>query len=337
MKTIPIALSALVAFAVTAALGIKVIPFLHRLKYGQTIRSDGPSWHKSKSGTPTMGGVMFITGILTAAVIAWIYLVYADESLFLPESRVANVRFFAGLGMAVAFGFVGFLDDYIKVVKHRNLGLRAREKFALQVLVAVAYLVTLYLFGDRGTYLAVPFLGSWDLGWFYYPAMAVFIVGSVNAVNLTDGIDGLAGSVTFLVALCMMFLSGLLGYSGMSLLATALAGGCVGFLVWNMHPAKVFMGDTGSLFLGGMVLALAFGVGLPAFLIPAGAIYYIEMFSVIIQVGYFKLTHGKRLFKMSPIHHHFELSGWSENKIVLRFSLVTLLGCAVAICAVFLM
>ena len=336
MTAVPTVLAAVLSFGITAALGRWMIPFLHKLKYGQTILDIGPAWHKKKQGTPTMGGFMFIIGITVAVIVAFFTMAGSSPSQFSAEQWINNVRFFAGLVMALAFAFLGFVDDYIKVVKKRNLGLTASQKFSLQIVIAVCYLVTVYLAGDNGTTLVIPFLGQWDLGLLYYPLMLFVIVGFVNAVNLTDGIDGLASSVTFVVAIGFMVVAGILGYAGMGLLATATAGGCIGFLLWNMNPAKVFMGDTGSLFLGGLVVALAFGVGLPIFLLLMGIIYLIEAFSVILQVISFKTT-GKRIFKMSPIHHHFEMSGWSENKIVLVFSSITLIGCAIAVVAVVLM
>ena len=227
--------------------------------------------------------------------------------------------------MAVAFGAVGFIDDYIKVVKKRNLGLKAYQKLLFQFLIAAAYLLSIYLSGGTST-TYIPFVGIVDIGLFYWPIAAILIVGMVNAVNLTDGIDGLCGSVTFFGAIFFMMIASFSGYIGMSIFSAAVAGGCLGFLLWNFHPAKVFMGDTGSLFLGGVVCALAFGIDMPILMIPIGIIYIIEMFSDIIQVLYFKATHGKRLFKMAPIHHHFEMCGWSEVKIVLVFSVITIIG-----------
>lgn len=239
--------------------------------------------------------------------------------------------------MALAFGAVGFLDDYIKVVKHRNLGLTARQKYLMQLVIGVFYLVMLYIAGDRSTAVAVPFLGTLELGPFYYLLAMIIITGFVNAVNLTDGLDGLSSSVTFVYAVVFLVIAGILQFGQASVIAAALAGGTLGFLVWNFYPAKVFMGDTGSLFLGGLVVALAFQVGMPLLLVFAGVVFWCEAFSVIIQVCYFKATHGKRLFKMSPIHHHFEMCGWSEVKIVSVFALVGLLGGALAVWSVLLL
>ena len=320
-----IILTAVVAFGITVLCGILLIPVLRRLKFGQSILEEGPSWHKSKQGTPTMGGIMFIAGI-AVAVIAGYFLLLADNYAF--KGTLELMQLFGGLVMALLFGLVGFLDDYIKVVKKRNLGLTAWQKIVGQVLVTALYLAALYAAGDRSTIINVPFLGQWDLGLFYYPVLGILIIGIVNSVNLTDGIDGLCSSVTFVAAIFFMIVSAFTGQAGMSILSTALAAGCVGFLVFNAHPAKVFMGDTGSLFLGGMVVALGFGMNMEFILFFAGFVYCCESLSVILQVISFKTT-GKRIFKISPIHHHFEMSGFSENKIVLLFSAVTFVMCVI--------
>ncbi len=319
------------AFGITALLGRWLIPFLHRLHFGQTIREIGPSWHKEKQGTPTMGGLMFIIGI-TIAVCACVPVFY---SLEVSETLLMKVKLFAGLGMALAFGAIGFMDDYIGVVKKRNLGLTERQKLVLQFAVAAAYLGSLALAGGN-TATTIPFLGKIDLGFGYYILAAILIVGLVNAVNFTDGIDGLNSTVTFFVFLALALCAGIRSMTGLSAMGLASAAACIGFLVWNFHPARVFMGDTGSLFLGGMVAALAFGVDMPVLLLPMGLVYWAEILSVVLQVTYFKATHGKRLFKMSPIHHHFEMCGWSEVKICAVFGLVALLGGALGIlCVVF--
>lgn len=328
-----VALTALVSFLLSALLGRKIIPALHKLKFGQTIRDVGPSWHKNKQGTPTMGGVLFILGTTVALAAA-----IAVCELFLPEhigvkiftaTPLTLTRLFGGLILALCCGAIGFVDDYIKVVKKRNLGLTERQKLFAQLLVAAGYAFSLYLAG--GTQIAVPFVGDVDLGIWFIPFCILVVVGAVNATNLTDGIDGLCGTVSFVIALFFLAIAGLGNFLGMGLTAAALAGGLAGFLVWNMHPARVFMGDTGSLFIGGALCALAFGMGQPLLLIPAGIVYIVETLSVILQVTYFKLTHGKRLFKMSPLHHHCEMCGWSENKIVGVFTFVTLLGCCAAV------
>ncbi|MBQ2755600.1 MAG: phospho-N-acetylmuramoyl-pentapeptide-transferase [Oscillospiraceae bacterium] len=318
---------AAVAFVVSATMGKLMIPFLRRLKFGQTINDIGPTWHKSKQGTPTMGGLLFIIGITAAVLVGYLTLIISSNRNGMTDPAVSlqNRRMLAGLIMALAFAFIGFTDDYIKVVKKRNLGLTAKQKIVMQFLVAVVYLVTLKLVGGLSTVLIVPPFGEIELGIFYYPLAMIIIIGFVNAVNLTDGIDGLAGSVTFVYAVVFIVISAIVGFDRNGMLAAALAGGCLGFLIWNFYPAKVFMGDTGSMFLGGMVVALAFGVDMPIIILLAGVIYLVEAFSVIIQVFFYKLT-GKRLFKMSPIHHHFEMSGYSETKIVVLFSAVALIG-----------
>lgn len=331
MNSILFLTAALVAFGVTALLGRWMIPFLHKLHFGQTIREIGPSWHKNKQGTPTMGGLMFIIGIV-AAVCACVPVFYR---LGVHETALMTAKLLAGLGMALAFGAIGFMDDYISVIKKRNLGLTEKQKLVLQFAVAAAYLGSLALAGGN-TATTIPFVGRIDLGWAYYLLAAPLLVGLTNAVNFTDGVDGLNTTVSFFAFLALGLCAGLRSMIGMSALALAAAGGCIGFLIWNFHPAKVFMGDTGSLFLGGMVAALAFGIDMPVLLLPMGIVYWLEILSVVLQVTYFKATHGKRLFKMSPIHHHFEMCGWSEVKICTVFGLITLLGGALGVaCVVF--
>ena len=327
-----ILVTAVTAIVFTSLLGIWIIPFLRKLKYGQTILEIGPSWHKNKQGTPTMGGIMFVFGILVASIAGMATYILANKGGF-SESSLKLTKLVVSLVMALAFGVIGFIDDYIKVVKKQNLGLTARQKSLFQILVAVVYLSALYALGETSTTFIIPFLGQYDFGILYYPVCVFIIVGCVNAVNLTDGIDGLASSVTFVSAIALFVMSALLYNEEMKILSIALAGGCLGFLIWNFHPAKVFMGDTGSLFLGGVVVAIAFGLNIPVILIFVGIIYIIETLSVILQVISFKTT-GKRIFKMSPIHHHFEMSGYSEEKIVLLFSIIQLISCVLGIFAV---
>lgn len=319
------------SFFITMVLGIWIIPLLRRLKYGQTILEIGPSWHKSKDGTPTMGGIMFIIGIVVSSVVC-VLLFYSTHSISLDLmiSKDTTVRIFAGLGMAFLYGVIGFIDDYIKVVKKRNLGLNAKQKLVFQFAVVIAYLAVIKYVGGATSETVIPFIGTIDLGVFYWIISAIVIVGVVNAVNLSDGIDGLDGSITFFAAVIMMTIASFVCMTDVSIVAGALAGGCLGFLIWNFHPAKVFMGDTGSLFLGGMVCAITYSMNMPILILLIGIMYLIEMFSVILQVTYFKATKGKRLFKMSPIHHHFEMSGWSEIKITVVFSAVTVIS---GICA----
>lgn len=323
-------LAAVIAFGVTALLGKWMIPYLQKLHFGQTIREEGPQWHRSKQGTPTMGGIMFILGIVVAVLIC-VPLYYVNS---FDETLLMKVRLFGGLGMALGYGLVGFMDDYIKVVKKRNLGLTAIQKLVLQFVVAGAYLLGVYLAGGKSTTL-IPLVGEVDFGWGYWILAAILIVGVVNAVNFTDGIDGLNASITFFVCIFLMMIAGLMSMFSVSIMAVAVAAACMGFLVWNFNPAKVFMGDTGSLFLGGIVCALAFALNMPILLLPLGIVYFAEILSVVLQVSYFKLTHGKRLFKMSPIHHHFEMCGWSEMRICFVFSMVAAAGGLISLLWVF--
>ena len=328
MNFIALLVTVVSAFLITSVIGMWLIPFLRRLHFGQTILDIGPAWHKSKQGTPTMGGIMFIAGITIAILAGWLTLELSEQGVA-DASAAGSFYLWGGLLMALAFGLIGFLDDYISVVKKQNLGLKAGQKSLAQLLVAVVYLAAQQIFAPTTSFW-LPFIGDLDIGIFYYPLMLFIIVGTVKAVNLTDGIDGLDASVTMVAAMGFMVIASIAGFSQMNLLAAALAGGCLGFLVWNFHPAKVFMGDTGSLFLGGMVVALAFGLRRPVLLVFIGIVYVVETLSDIIQIGSVKLT-GKRVFKMAPIHHHFEMSGWSEVKIVAVFSAVTAVGCLIAV------
>ena len=321
--------TAFAAFILAERLGKLLIPVLHRLKFGQTIREEGPAWHKSKQGTPTMGGILFIASLLITVLLAIVICqVFLPTKVITAADTMGSItRLFAGILLAVGFGVIGFLDDYIKVVRRRNLGLTSREKLLAQLLLAAAYAFALY--ATDATRLYVPFYGYWEAGIWFIPLAVFIIVGVVNATNLTDGIDGLCASVSLVALLFLLALCGTaLGYG---ILTSAMAGALAGFLVWNFHPAQVFMGDTGSLFIGGVLCAVAFGLEQPFLLLPLGIVYVIETLSVILQVLYFKVTHGKRLFKMSPLHHHFEMSGWSENKIVLIFCLITAAGGVVSL------
>ncbi len=324
---------AAVAFAVTALSGFIVIPFLRKLKFGQTILEIGPNWHKDKQGTPTMGGVMFIGGVIISLIIGFVFAVIFKKPFYFDfKDNFRLVALIAGVVMALCMAAIGFFDDYIKVVKKRNLGLTARQKTFMQLLVSAAYLGALALAGMKTTY--IPFLGDVNIvsgfGLLFWPIALMFIYGFTNAVNLTDGIDGLASSVTLVVSCGFMMAAGFLNIPSINVLTAALAGALVGFICWNSHPAKVFMGDTGSMFLGGMVVAFSFGIGRPVLLLFAGVVYLVEALSDIIQVVYYKKT-KKRIFKMAPIHHHFEKCGWSEDKIVLVFSTVALIGCVLAL------
>ena len=324
--------AALISFGITALLGKWVVPYLRRVNFGQTIRDVGPSWHRKKNGTPTMGGFLFIAGILAAALLC--LMSYYRQVGSNGMNAAMRGRLIGGLLMACGFGLIGFFDDYIKVVKKRNLGLTVRQKLALQFLVAGAYLYSLHLAGT-GSVTLIPFVGGVDAGVWYWALSLIGIVGMVNAVNFTDGIDGLNASVTFFVSASFLICAGLLKLVPVGILCAAAAGGCLGFLVWNFNPAKVFMGDTGSLFLGGLVCALGFDLNVPVLILPVGIVYLCEIGSVVLQVVYFKATHGKRLFRMSPIHHHFELCGWSEAKICFVFSAVTVFFGAAAALLVF--
>lgn len=333
MKDLTSVIAAAVAFAVTAGSGYFVIPYLKKLKFGQTILDIGPKWHKGKQGTPTMGGVMIIAGVLLSLLVAFGYSAavsgrFASE---LHDSYRLSV-FLSGIFLALGMSAIGFMDDYIKVVKKRNLGLTARQKTFLQLLVAAAYLISLCLSGMKTT--TIPFIGDINIvkgaGLLFWPIALMFIYGFTNAVNLTDGIDGLASSVTLVVACAFMLASGFLYQFSINAFSAALAGACCGFIVWNAKPAKVFMGDTGSMFLGGAVVAISFGTERPVLLLLAGITYFTEALSDILQVAHYKRT-KKRLFKMAPLHHHFEMCGWSEQKIVLVFSGVAALGSLLAL------
>ena len=330
MENISLIIVALVSFAVVTISGKWMIPFLRRLKFGQTIREIGPTWHKNKQGTPTMGGLMLMLGFVMAMIIS----VPIMHQLGIGDVLLMNVKIFAGVGMAIAFGIIGFMDDYISIVKKRNLGLTEKQKLFLQFAVAIVYLLSIYFAGGNSETI-IPFLGTIDLGYFYYALAAILIVGIVNAVNFTDGIDGLNTTVTFFVVIVFALCASLLSMTAVNMMALAAAGACLGFLIWNFYPAKVFMGDTGSLFLGGLVCALAFALDLPILLLPVGAVYICEILSVVIQTTYFKATKGKRIFKMAPIHHHFEMCGWGEIKICVVFSLVTVFFSAISVAAVY--
>ena len=331
VNTIIMVAAGALAFCVSALLGKVCIPWLHKLKFGQTILDDGPTWHQKKQGTPTMGGIMFIaaTVVVATAALLTFRLVDAPGFFGVPYD---TVRLIAGIVLALGCGVIGFIDDYIKVVKKRNLGLTAMQKLLLQLLLSAAYAIVLYIYG-HGSF-DIPFIGRVEWGIWFIPFCIFVVIAMTNATNLTDGVDGLCGTASFVASLAFIILGGVLGHFGQSVYAVVLAGALAGFLLWNFHPAKVFMGDTGSLFIGGALTGLAFGIEQPFLLVAIGILFIAENLSVILQVGYFKLTHGKRLFKMSPLHHHFEMCGWSENRIVTVFSAVTAVGCIIAILSV---
>ncbi len=308
--------AALVAFVITAAGGPLLIPFLKRLKCGQTVRDDGPASHLKKDGTPTMGGLLILTGITVVSL----FYIHTDPQVS------------AMLFMILGFGLIGFLDDYIKIVCKRSMGLRAWQKFGLQLLVTGGF--AWYLIRYTGLSLAMRVPGM-DHVWLDFGKWNVFclffiVLGTVNGVNLTDGLDGLAGSVTVMVALFFAMVA--IGTeSGIAPVACAVVGALLGFLLFNAHPAAVFMGDTGSLALGGFVAACGYLLEMPLVIAIVGLVYLAETGSVILQVAYFKLSGGKRLFKMAPLHHHLELSGWTENAIVALFTVLTALMCVAAL------
>lgn len=315
-------LSLVPCFLIALVLGRVIIPWLRALKAGQTIREIGPKWHNSKAGTPAMGGLIFIFTAMIGTFVLCLITGYWDSALVFV--------------FALVFGAIGFLDDFFKVKKKQNLGLKAWQKLALQLVVSAAYLFLLYKVGHLSARIWIPFTSTRvPIKVWLYIFFAVFvIVGTVNAVNLTDGIDGLATGVTMPVMI--FFLVTALGLkvngdkTALAIFPAVLLGGLAGFLCYNFHPAKTFMGDTGSLFLGGAVCGLAFALDMPLILVLVGIVYIVETVSVIMQVSYFKLTHGKRIFKMTPIHHHFEMCGWSEVKIWVVFVSVSVVMCVVA-------
>ena len=314
-------LSFIVAFGVAAIAGQILIPVLRRLKAGQSIREDGPTWHMSKQGTPTMGGLMFILAVAVAIVAAgW------------QELSWGNWNHIYVFLFALVFGIIGFIDDFQKLRHHANEGLTAPQKFLLQLAAAIAFTALLRYEGYLTSNLYIPFFnGTLILPWVVYMVFAAFVmVGTVNAVNLTDGIDGLATGVTIPVSLFYVAVAAWYGKTDVAVVAAALAGGLSAFLIYNFHPAKVFMGDTGSLFLGGIVCGLAFALDIPLVIPIVGLVYVVEVLSDIIQVAYFKKTHGKRFFRMAPLHHHLELGGWSETKLFCVFSGATLVLCVLA-------
>jgi len=312
-----ILITAVISCALSGVLGQLLIPMLRALKAGQSIREVGPTWHNYKAGTPMMGGLMFI--FATIFVLLGNLLSMEDYSVFYV------------LILALCFGFIGFLDDFTKMKYKRNLGLTSLQKAMLQMAVSALFLYVMFKSGAMNTYLYIPFVNvTFEVHPLVYIFFAMFVmVGCDNAVNITDGVDGLSSSVTIPVLVFFTAAAVSMGKFDLALLPASLVGGLIAYLFYNWHPAKVFMGDTGSLFLGGIVCGLAFALDMPLILIFVGFIYICETLSVILQVGYFKLTHGKRLFKMAPIHHHFEMCGWKEEKIVLTFAGVSAVMCLI--------
>lgn len=316
----------LLSFAITVITAVILIPTLRRMKAGQMIRDDGPVWHNKKQGTPTMGGIIFIIGITVACL-----------AVGIQEMRAGRYGHLTVLLFALVYGAIGMFDDYVKLKKKQNLGLKAKQKFALQLVVALGFVALMHMLGNLTTSLFVPFFNvSINIPTpIYYIFAAFVIVGTVNSVNITDGTDGLATGVTIPVAACILALASYWNHVTVGIFSAALLGGLVAFLIFNFNPAKVFMGDTGSLFLGGAVCALAFAIDVPLLLIVLGFVYFIEALSDIIQVTYFKLTKGKRVFKMAPIHHHFEMLGWSEHKLFAIFTTVSAIFAAIAFFGVY--
>ena len=309
-------LPVIISFVISAALGPVVIPFLRRLKASQTERAEGVQSHLAKAGTPTMGGVIFLLATTVTS------LLYVGK-----YPKIIPILF-----LTLGFGLIGFLDDYLKVVLKRSDGLYPKQKMAGQILVTAVFAFYLIKFTDVELTLLIPFTNGYclNIGWLAIPQMFVAIIGTVNGVNFTDGLDGLASSVTVMVATFFTVVA--IGTnSGIEPITCAVVGSLMGFLLFNVYPAKVFMGDTGSLALGGFVAGTAYMLQMPLFIIIVGLVYLVEVASVMIQVTYFKKTGGKRFFKMAPIHHHFELCGWSETRIVAVFSIVTAILCMIAL------
>ncbi len=311
-------------FFVTWLILRKLIPVLKSRKIGQKIYDIGPRWHKGKEGTPIMGGLGFIIAtVIGIAVISGVYLYYGRVGELLGV--------WLTLALALLNGLIGFFDDYTKLIKKQNQGFLAWQKLLLQLLVAAAYLWAMSACGFIDTALEIPYFDiELELGIFYYFFAILFISGMVNSVNLTDGIDGLCSSVSAVVGAFFAVVAFILLRPELAIFPATVIGGTVGFLMYNFYPAKIFMGDTGSLYLGGAVVGMAFLINEPLIIMIAGIIYLVEVASVILQVGYFKITHGKRIFKMAPIHHHFEKCGWSEVKIVGVFTLITAIACVLA-------
>lgn len=313
-----VVLPVLISFMVSVILCPIVIPFLHKLKFGQFVREEGPQSHLKKAGTPTMGGLIFLLSVVITSL------------CFVKGNTEVVPILFVTLG----FGLIGFLDDYIKVVMKRSLGLRAWQKMLGQFLVTAAFCFYLVQYSGLGTKVYIPFYGEVTMNPVLFVIMLFFVfLGTVNGVNFTDGLDGLATSVTLVVATFFTVVA--VGTAnGLTPISCAVIGSLLGFLLYNVHPAKVFMGDTGSLALGGFVAATAYMLKLPLFIPIVGFIYLFEIISVMLQVSYFKITKGKRIFKMAPVHHHFELCGWSETRVVAVFSCITALLCLVALIAI---
>lgn len=310
-------------FALTALAERILIPILRSHKAGQKILDIGPRWHKSKEGTPIMGGIGFILAILIAVAIFFVYAAIRQRA---PE----YIPLALTIAFAVGHGAIGFVDDYCKLIKKQNEGLTRIQKLVLQFAVTAGYLCVMGYTGNLPTEIIIPLIKLPIRGFVWYILAALLTVGVINGANFTDGLDGLASSVTYVIGIFFAIFAFFAKDLGLSVVGAAIIGATIGFLLYNFHPAKVFMGDTGSLFLGAIVMGAIFQTGNPLLLFLVCAVYIIELLSTVLQILYFKITHGKRLFKMAPIHHHFEKCDWSENKIVLVFSIVELLFCTLA-------
>lgn len=328
----------IISFIIAGVIGKFLIPFMHKISFGQTIEKFVGSKlesHQKKQGTPIMGGFMFIISSVVMTIVGYVLYRVSTLDITAMETSKNLLRMFACLVYALCFCGIGFADDYTKAVKKQNLGLTAKQKMLFQFIFSALFLAVLYFLGDTSTEIDFIF-ASVDFGILYYPIMILFMIFLSNAVNLTDGVDGLCGSVTVITMLALSTICGLMSLNEISIFAIAIAGGCLGFLIWNLHPAKIFMGDTGSMFLGGSFVAIGMCTHQHLLLVLVGLVYVCEALSVVIQVTYFKITkklygEGKRIFKMTPIHHHFELCGFSEYKIVITFSVVSLITGVVAI------
>lgn len=334
----------LFSFLMAAVIGFVLIPYLKKIHFGQTILEDGPKWHEKKQGTPIMGGFMFIISSIVTAIVG--YIIYRNTILDMTSEfvNINSIKLFSCIIYALLLSSIGFVDDYIKAVKKRNMGLNAKQKLIFQFLFSGAFLAILYALGDKSTEINLIFV-KLNFGVFYYPIMILFMTYLANAVNITDGIDGLCGSITAIVMLVFTTILSMLQINEIAIYALAIAGACLGFLVWNYNPAKCFMGDTGSMYLGGAFVAIGMITKNHLLIVLIGIVYVCEALSVVMQVTYFKITakihykktgekgKGKRIFKMSPIHHHFEMIGFNEYKIVATFSIVAMIAgvCAVLI------
>lgn len=313
-------LAIFLGFIIVAGLMPYAIPELHKLKFGQEVRDDGPKSHLKKQGTPTMGGIVIIFALIIATVV-----------FFGRYPKILPIAF-----LTVGFGIVGFVDDYLKVVKHQSEGFNPKQKFICQLIITLAFAVYLYQSSEYSNLMRIPFTKiDLNLGWFYVPAVLFIVTATDNGSNFTDGVDGLCSSVTAVIAIFLGIFSMHFANGEIAPIAGAVFGSLLGFLVYNCNPARIFMGDTGSLALGGFVAAAAFELNIPLFIPIFALIYFMEVLSVIIQVTYFKATHGKRIFRMAPIHHHFELGGWSETKVVTVFTIITILLSLVAFLAMY--